>query len=79
MRALLALTLLSALAACGQKADLKPKASGQLPGAPYGSDDRKTAEKLLVPPPQAIPERSIELRRRSEDRADDPFDLPPAE
>jgi hypothetical protein len=25
----------------------------------------------------AAPERSVELRRRSEERQDDPFDLPP--
>lgn len=79
MRAVLALALLTALAACGQRADLKPAGNRLLPVAPYGSEERKSAEKLLTPPPQAVPERSIELRRRSEDRADDPFDLPPAE
>ena len=79
MRAILAIALLAALAACGQRAELKPRAGAQLPVAPYGSEERKSAERLLTPPPQAVPERSIELRRRSEDRADDPFDLPPSE
>ena len=36
-----------------------------------------TAEELLEPSPQARPERSIELRSESEEREDDPFDLPP--
>ena len=35
------------------------------------------AENLLKPTPQAAPERSVELRKRSEERTDDPFDLPP--
>jgi hypothetical protein len=33
----------------------------------------------MTPPPQAAPERSVELRKRSEEREDDPFDLPPPE
>lgn len=65
------------LAACGQTADLKPSAGKQLPVAPYGRDDRPTAQELLEPDPQFAPERSVELRRRSEEREDDPFDLPP--
>lgn len=79
MRRLLPLLLISALAACGQTADLKPVAGKQLPPAPYGREERKTAEQLLVPVPQAAPERSVELRSRSIEREDDPFDLPPAE
>lgn len=68
-----------ALGACGQRADLKPVPGHTLPVAPYGSSDRQTAEELLVPQPQASPERSVELRQRSEKRTDDPFDLPPDE
>jgi predicted small lipoprotein YifL len=79
MRRAVAAALLLALAACGQRADLKPLADKQLPPAPYGSDTRKSAEELLAPPVQAVPERSVELRKRSEERADDPFDLPPRE
>lgn len=73
------LALVLALAGCGQKEDLKPTAGRQLPVAPYGREDRPTAEALLTPPPQAAPERSVELRKRSEEREDDPFDLPPPE
>jgi hypothetical protein len=67
----------AALAACGSKATLHPPAGRELPVAPYGEDHRPSAEELLEPPPQAAPERSVELRRRSEEREDDPFDIPP--
>ena len=79
MRVAIALTLLVLLSACGQRSALRPPAGKALPVAPHGSDERKSAEALLVPPVQAVPERSVELRKRSEEREDDPFDLPPAE
>ena len=34
-------------------------------------------DQLLEPSTQSRPERNVELRRKSEARADDPFDLPP--
>ncbi len=71
------LTLALVLSACGQTAELRPAAGKQLPVAPFGREDRPTASELLESDPQAAPERSIELRSRSEVRADDPFDLPP--
>lgn len=71
------LVLVVALAACGSRADLKPAAGHALPVAPLGRADRLTADELLVRPQQAAPARSVELRTRSEERADDPFDLPP--
>ncbi|WP_336978278.1 hypothetical protein [Altererythrobacter fulvus] len=74
---LLLLPGLALLAACGQTADLRPQAGKELPQAPYGREERLTAEELMEPAPQAAPERSVELRRRSEEREDDPFDLPP--
>ena len=67
----------AALAACGSKAALEPPPGSALPVAAYGQDHRPTAEELLQPPEQAAPERSVELRRRSEEREDDPFDIPP--
>lgn len=66
-----------ALSACGQRADLEPAANASLPPAPHGSDTSQDAEELLRPDALAAPERSVELRRRSEEREDDPFDLPP--
>ena len=65
------------LAGCGQQAALEPPPGESLPPAPYGSAERPDAEDLLKLDPQAAPERSVELRRRSEEREDNPFDLPP--
>lgn len=77
MRKLLIVGSVLALAACGSKADLEPVAGNTLPPAPYGTAERPDAEKLLELDTQAAPERSVELRKRSEEREDDPFDLPP--
>lgn len=71
------LALAGTLAACGQKADLTPLAGQELPPKPYGSEVQPDAEDLLAMDPQAAPDRSVELRTRSEVREDDPFDLPP--
>jgi hypothetical protein len=79
LRRVAALAVLIALAACGQRADLKPQTGQTLPVAPYGREDQPSAEALLAPTPQAAPERSVELRKRSEERTDDPFDLPPSD
>jgi hypothetical protein len=76
-RLLTVVPLVLLAAACAQKKDLKPVASASLPVAPYGSDHQPSAEELLKPNPQAAPQRSVELRTRSEERQDDPFDLPP--
>jgi hypothetical protein len=73
----LVLLCLAALSACGSQSDLAPAAGQPLPPAPYGRADPPTAEELLELDPQAAPERSVELRRQSEEREDDPFDLPP--
>lgn len=69
--------LSATLAGCGDSAELKPRKGHMLPVAPYGRDDRPSASKLLQPDTQAVPQRNIELRQRSENRVDDPFDLPP--
>lgn len=66
-----------ALTGCAQRAVLEPAAGDALPVAPFGAKSTPDAEALLTPPPQAAPARNVELRRRSEERADDPFDLPP--
>jgi len=73
------LMLILALSACGVRADLKPKPGKTMPVAPYGRGETPTANQLLEPTAQAVPERSVELRKRSEERTDDPFDLPPKE
>ena len=62
---------------CGQKSALEPVAGNSLPPAPYGAEVQPTADELLALDPEAAPDRSVELRTRSEEREDDPFDLPP--
>lgn len=77
-KAVVALLVLT-LAACGQKSALGLRPGQQLPPAPYGRADKPGSAELLTTPTIAIPERSVELRTRSEQRQDDPFDLPPPE
>jgi len=76
-RTLPAAAFLLALTACGSQSDLEPVAGASLPPAPFGRTDPPAAEELLRLNPQAAPERNVELRRESEEREDDPFDLPP--
>ncbi|MBT8389861.1 MAG: hypothetical protein HKP43_00880 [Altererythrobacter sp.] len=77
-RSIITLSLaMLALGACGQRADIEPLANASLPTAPFGSEVKPEAEQLLELETLAAPERSVELRRRSEEREDDPFDLPP--
>jgi len=79
MRLASTLALAAVLAACGQTQDLRPEVGESLPPPPFGRTDPPQPEELLALDPQAAPERSVELRRRSEEREDDPFDLPPPE
>lgn len=79
MRKLSALVLAGMLSACAQTAELRPAEGDTLPVAPFGREDQPEPDELLALDPQAAPERSVELRRRSEEREDDPFDLPPEE
>ena len=71
--------LAATLAGCGQRAALAVKQGEQLPPTPYGRGVAPKPMELLNPPTLAIPERSVELRTRSEAREDDPYDLPPPE
>ena len=73
----LAMLLVLTLAACGTQQDLEPLAGQSLPPAPYARAEPLTPEELLELDPQAAPERNVELRSESEEREDDPFDLPP--
>lgn len=77
-KALILVTLVAlALAGCGNRRVLKPLAGHELPRAPYGSSYRPNADQLLKQPVEVKPERNVDVRVRSEERADDPFDLPP--
>lgn len=73
------LLLIALLAGCGARRELMPLKGHSLPQAPYGRGDKPGPDALLTPPVQAKPQRNIELRSRSENREDDPFDLPPEE
>jgi hypothetical protein len=65
------------LASCGARTPLEPVEGASLPVAPYGTYTEPESDELLKPETLAAPERSVELRERSEERQDDPFDLPP--
>ena len=69
--------LIALLAGCGKVADLKPAAGQALPVKPLMARATPTAKDLLTPPTYAAPERVDELMKKSEPRAQDPFDLPP--
>lgn len=77
MRSVILLAGAVLLAACGSRAPLTPPESVSLPVAPHGATTEPSADELLRRDALAAPERSVELRRRSEERQDDPFDLPP--
>ncbi len=67
-----------ALAACGKAEELQPAAGQALPVKPAAARETPTADQLLALSPQARPDRIDEPLRRSREREDDPFDLPPA-
>ncbi len=66
-----------ALSGCGRKVDPSPKVGKSMPIKPEGAKATPTVEKLLKPSVQAKPQRSDEQLKRSEERQDDEFDLPP--
>jgi hypothetical protein len=72
----LALALLAA--ACGKVEPLKPAVGEPLPPKPAASARAPTTDELLDPPPIARPTRTEDTLRRSEEREDDRFDLPPS-
>jgi hypothetical protein len=77
MRVSLLLPGLVLLAACGNMEPLRPKVAGATPPRPALAARAPTTEELLTPPPNARPARQDDGLRRSEEREDDPFDLPP--
>jgi len=78
MKELAAFTLILALAACGGRTALAPKVGSNLPVKPETTATTPTPEQLLTPDVQSRPARSDEQLKRSEERKNDPFDLPPA-
>jgi hypothetical protein len=79
MRTRLAITgAVLLLAACGSRQDLAPRSAEQTPPKPAMAATVPTTEQLLALPANARPARQDEGLTKSEERKDDPFDLPPA-
>jgi hypothetical protein len=75
----IALLLALALSACGLREPLRPAPGQTMPPAPAMASRPMTTDELLDPPPIARPGRVDELLRRSEERENDRFDLPPGD
>lgn len=73
--AILALPIL--LAACGGKQVLREPAGAPLPPKAVGATTRPSADQLMTADDQARPQRNDELLKKSQQRRDDHFDLPP--
>ena len=76
--ALILAPLLLLTAGCGKQEQLRPRPGEHLPPQPATAAQRPGVAQLLTPSPEARPERNAEQIRRSRERAQDPFDLPPA-
>ena len=74
-----AILLALVLGACGLREPLRPAPGQSMPPAPSMASRPLTTDELLAPPPIARPGRVDELLRRSEEREDDRFDLPPGD
>jgi hypothetical protein len=65
------------LVACGRQDDLRPAPGSSMPVKPAAARETPSFDALLTRPPESRPGRSDELIRRSEERPDDRFELPP--
>lgn len=73
----IAVVLLLALGACGLRGKLVAQAPNLPPVAPRGSTEAPTSAQMLVLTTQAAPLRVDDPVKKSEERADDRFNLPP--
>ena len=76
-RTILAAVALLALAACGKRDALRPAPGHSLPPKPASAAAQPTVDELLTPPVETRPGRNDDVLRRSEERPDDRFNLPP--
>ncbi len=76
-RMIFAATALLALAACGKRDALRPAAGLSMPPKPATAAAQPDVNALLTPPPETRPGRNDDPLRRSEERPDDRFELPP--
>ncbi len=77
IRTLPALALLCLLAACGSRTELQPKPGMSAVPKAAAAKAPETASQLMAPSTQSRPDRKADLVTKSEERQDDPFDLPP--
>ena len=77
LRTVLAATALLALAACGKRDALRPAEGHSMPPKPATAAASPTVDELLTPSVETRPGRSDDVLRRSEERPDDRFNLPP--
>lgn len=74
---LLALVAGLALSACGSRKGLTPREGTPPVPAAYGASRPATSDEMVEPSTQARPDRNVEPLLRSQEREEDPFDLPP--
>jgi hypothetical protein len=73
----IALLALICLAACGKRDDLRPAAGASLPPRPLTAPVQPTVPELLQTTPEANPDRNDDVLKRSQERKEDRFELPP--
>lgn len=78
MKKLLSLSLMVAIAGCGQIAPLRPRVGAALPPKPAAAIKTPDADALMKPSDQSRPRRNDELLQSSDKRVPDKFDLPPS-
>lgn len=66
------------LTGCGSRVALTPRTGNALPPKPETASTALTPDQLLTPDIQSRPKRSDEQLKRSEERQNDKFDLPPS-
>ena len=76
-RIVIVIAFAAALSACGSRTQLKPGPNMTAVPKAAASAAPETPEQLMAPTSQARPERTVDLRTRSEERQIDPFDTPP--
>jgi hypothetical protein len=75
--AIVLLAAASALSACGARKDLKPTEGMKPVPVARGADRPDTPAELMTPDTQSRPDRNAEPLIKSQERQEDPFDLPP--
>lgn len=77
IRPLALAALMLTVSACGARAPLRALPGSSLPIQGETAAARPTPEQLMTPDTQARPKRTDEQLRKSEERREDRFDLPP--